>query len=62
MTFQEFKEMTYGVDIWQIFFKGKWIVGTDTLDSKYSTMTITEFDFDADDYGRITCTVDLKED
>jgi hypothetical protein len=24
-------------------------------------MTITEFDFDADDYGRITCTVDLKD-
>ena len=60
MTFKEFEEITYGVDIWQIYFNGKWISGTDTLDSKYYDMTITEFDFDADDYGRITCTVDLK--
>jgi len=60
MTFVEFTEMTYGVDRWQIFFNGKWIVGTDTLDSKYYDMTITGFDFEADDYGRITCTVDLK--
>lgn len=60
MTFREFREMTYGVDIWQVFYKGKWIVGTDVLDSKYMEMTITEFGFDADDNGRITCTVDLK--
>jgi hypothetical protein len=60
MTFQEFKEMTYGVDKYQIFICGSWIVGTDTLDSKYMDMIITEFDFDADDNGRITCTVDLK--
>jgi hypothetical protein len=60
MTFQEFKEMTYGIDEYQIFICGSWIVGTDTLDSKYMDMTITEFDFDADDNGRITCTVDLK--
>lgn len=59
MTFTEFKEMTYGVDCYQIYYKGKWIVGLDTLDSKYMNMTITEFDFDADDYGRIICTVDL---
>jgi hypothetical protein len=61
MTFQEFKKMTYGVDVWQVYFNGKWIVGTDTLDSKYMDMTVIEFDFDADYNGRITCTVDLKE-
>lgn len=61
MTFVEFTDITYGVDIWQIYFNGRWIVGTDTLDSKYMDMIITEFDFDADDNGRITCTVDLKE-
>ena len=60
MTFQEFKEMTYGVYEYQIFICGNWIVGLDTLDSKYMNMTITEFNFDADDNGRITCTVDLK--
>ena len=60
MTFQEFKEMTYGVAEYQIFICGSWIVGLDTLDSKYMDMTIIEFDFDADDCGRITCTVDLK--
>lgn len=60
MTFQEFKEMTYGVDVWQIYFNGKWISGTDTLDSKYYDMTIIEFNFGLDTYGRITCTVDLK--
>lgn len=59
MTFREFREMTYGIARWQIFYKGSWIVGTDILDSKYMEMTITEFDFDADDSGRITCTVDL---
>jgi hypothetical protein len=48
------------VEVWQIFINGKWIVGTDTLDSKYMDMTITEFDFSADAAGRITCTVDLK--
>lgn len=60
MTFQEFKEMTYGVAHWQIFINGKWIVGNNTLDSKYMDMIITEFDFAADDAGMITCTVDLK--
>lgn len=60
MTFQEFKELTCGVAEYQIFICGSWIVGTDTLDSKYATMTITEFNFDADDNGRIICTVDLK--
>ena len=60
MTFREFEEITYGVDIWQIYFNGKWISGTDTLDSKYYDMTITEFNFGLDTCGRITCTVDLK--
>lgn len=61
MTFQEFRGMTYGVDIWQIYLDGKWIVGLDVLDGKYYDMTITEFDFDADDNGRVICTVDLKK-
>lgn len=61
MTFQEFRGMTYGIDIWQIYLDGKWIVGTDVLDGKYYDMTITEFDFDADDNGRVICTVDLKK-
>lgn len=61
MTFQEFRGMTYGVDVWQIYLDGKWIVGTDVLDGKYYDMTITEFDFDADDNGRVICTVDLKK-
>jgi hypothetical protein len=60
MTFQEFKEMPYGVTEYQIFICGSWIVGTDTLDSKYMDMTITEFGFEADEHGRIICTVDLK--
>ncbi len=60
MTFQEFKEMTYGVARWQVFINGKWIVGNNTLDSKYYDMTITEFNFGLDACGRITCTVDLK--
>jgi hypothetical protein len=58
MTFKEFMDMSYGIDLWQIYLNGKMIV--DVLDIKYASMTITEFDFDADDYGRITCTVDLK--
>ena len=61
MTFQEFREMAYGIDIWQIYLDGKWIVGLDVLDGKYYDMTITEFDFDADDNGRVICTVDLKK-
>ena len=61
MTFQDFEERTYGVAFWQIYLNGKWIVGLNTLDRKYMDMTITEFDFVADDAGQITCTVDLKE-
>ena len=53
-------DISYGIDLWQIYLNGKMIV--DVFDIKYASMTITEFDFDADDSGRITCTVDLKED
>ena len=60
MTFKEFMDISYGIDLWQIYLNGKMIV--DVFDIKYASMTITEFDFDADDSGRITCTVDLKED
>ena len=57
MTLLEFINKTRGVDFWQAFLNGKFIVGN----ALYSNMnkTITEFDFDADDNGRITCTVDL---
>lgn len=61
MTFQEFRGMTCGVDIWQIYLDGEWVVGLDVLDGKYYNMTITEFDFTTDDNGRVICTVDLKK-
>ena len=59
MTFQEFKELTWGIYSYQLFVNGKFIVGSDVLNSEYMDMTITEFNFDVDDNGRITCTVDL---
>ncbi len=61
MTFREFKELTWGVYEYQLFVNGKFIVGLDVLDSEYMDMIITELDFTVDDNGRITCTVDLKE-
>ena len=61
MTFKEFKEMAYGITFYEIYLNGKYIGGSKTLDSKYENMTITELDFDAEDNGRITCTLELKE-
>ena len=60
MTFQEFKELTCGIYSYQLFVNGKFIVGSNVLSSEYMDMTITELNFDVDDNGRITCTVDLK--
>lgn len=60
MTFQEFKELTWGIHCYQLFVNGKFIVGSDVLNSEYMDMTITELNFDVDDNGRITCTVDLN--
>ena len=60
MTFQEFKELTWGIYCYQLFVNGKFIVGSNVLSSEYMDMTITELNFDVDDNGRITCTVDLK--
>lgn len=60
MTFQEFRELAYGVNIWQIYLEGKW-VNRDVLSGKYNNLTITEFEFEADDNGRVICTLDLKK-
>lgn len=60
MTFKKFREMTSGVSHYQLFFRGKWIVGKEIFE--YDDYTITEFDFVSDDSGTITCTIDIKEE
>ena len=59
MTFKEFREMTSGVSHYQLFFRGKWIVGKEIFE--YDDYIITEFDFVSDDSGTITCTIDIEE-
>ena len=59
MTLREFNEMSWGIHSLTIFLNGKFIVGNDILNKEYMDMTITEFNFSADDNSRITCTVDL---
>ena len=59
MTFKEFREITSGVHTYQLFFRGKWIVGKEVFE--YDNYLITEFDFVSDDSGTITCTLDIKE-
>jgi hypothetical protein len=51
--------MTSGVSHYQLFFRGKWIVGKEVFE--YDDYTITEFDFVSDDSGTITCTLDVEE-
>ena len=60
MTLREFNEMSWGIYSIIACLNGKFIVGNDILNKEYMDMIITEFDFSADDNGRITCTVDLK--
>lgn len=59
MTFKKFREMTSGVSHYQLFFRGKWIVGKEIFE--YDDYIITEFDFVSDDSGTITCTIDIEE-
>jgi hypothetical protein len=59
MTVKTFREMTYGVSHYQLFYNGKWIVGKEV--DEYDNYLITEFDFVADDSGTITCTLDVEE-
>lgn len=60
MTFKEFRELAYGVAFWYIYLESKWVNG-DIFDGKYDNLTITEFEFEADDNGRVICTLDLKK-
>lgn len=60
MTFKEFRELAYGIAFWQVYLEGKWVNG-DVLSGKYNNLTITEFEFEADDNGRVICTLDLKK-
>jgi hypothetical protein len=59
MTFKKFREMTSGVSHYQLFFRGEWIVGKEIFE--YDDYIITEFDFVYDNFGTITCTIDIKE-
>ena len=58
MTFKEFRELTSGVHTYQLFFRGKWIVGKEMFE--YDNYLITEIDL-SENYGKITCTLDIEE-
>lgn len=59
MTVKTFREMTYGVKHYHIYFRGELFVGKEVYD--FDNYLITEFDFVADDSGTITCTLDIEE-
>lgn len=59
MTFKIFREMTSGVKHYQLYFRGKWIVGKEVFE--YDNYLITEFDFTVDSREDIICTVDVEE-
>ena len=58
MTFKTFRELTSGVHTYQLFFRGKWIVGKEMFE--YDNYLITEIDL-SENYGQITCTLDIEE-
>ncbi len=59
MTFKKFREITSGVSHYQLYFRGKWIVGKEIFE--YDDYRITEFDFTVDSREDIICTVDVEE-
>ena len=58
MTFKTFREITSGVHTYQLFFRNRFIVGKEMFE--YDDYLITEIDL-SEEYGRITCTLDIKE-
>ena len=58
MTVKTFREMTYGVRRYQLYFRGKFIVGKEV--DEYDNYLITEIDL-SEDNGTITCTLDIEE-
>lgn len=59
MTFKTFREMTFGVKHYQLYFRGKWIVDKEVFE--YDNYLITEFYFTVDSQEDIICTVDVEE-
>lgn len=57
MTVAEFQQKAYGIDKFQIFYKGTWHKATIDFDN----YIITEFSFDTDNNYRIICTLDVVE-
>ena len=57
MTVRTFKEISSGIKILQLFFRGKWIVGKEIDD--YNDYLITRFHFTSDD-GTL-CTLNIEE-
>ena len=59
MTVKTFREITYGIKHYHIYFQGELYVGKEVDD--FDNYLITEFDFVADDAGTITCALDVME-
>lgn len=57
MTVKEFKEKAYGIDKFQIFYKGQWHRATIQFDN----YIITEFNFETDNNYRVICALDIIE-
>ena len=61
MTFGEFKKLTQGIYKYEIWYDNHAYVGVAVEHPSFKNKTITNFSFNADDNGRITCEVDLKD-
>ena len=59
MTFKEFREMTYGVKHYPIYFRGELFIGKEVYD--FDNYLITEFEFVTDSTETITCALDVVE-
>jgi hypothetical protein len=59
MTFKEFREMTYGVKHYHIYFRGELFIGKEVYD--FDNYFITEFEFVTDSTETITCALDVVE-
>ena len=60
MTFKEFRDVTTGVDRYQVYMSGKWFYEPEILSGEFDDKNVVAFDFKVYDcFDTIVCTVDL---
>ena len=60
MTFKEFRDVTTGVDRYQVYMSGKWFYEPEILNGEFDNKNVVAFNFAVYDcFDTIVCTVDL---